>query len=301
MIMWVVGVFLGLYHLWIWFAVHMMYLQEKKAYKNVSYYRAAVFSLKWIYGSFVCCILVLPVMIREMSFSNTKVRNAALYRGQQLGLWMFKSIFGQPQVAGKENLPKDQDTAVIFAVNHQSMIDIALLYFVEHRFAWVSKSAAFSLPGIGSLMSLSQFIRIIRGDKKSAVNMFQGCVKTMASNASVAIFPQGTRDRRSVRPFKHGAFSLAADHGYTIVPCTLYLPEDIWSRPNGAACRLTIHPPIPPSADKEALRRKCAEVVLGALPEGYAPPFEEEEQPPSGGSPPAAMAPRNHVGGKKRD
>jgi len=273
-ILWILLVFLVLYHFWIWLAVHMMYKQEKKAYQTVSYMKAAEFSLKWIYGSFVCCILVLPVMIRERSFSNTKVRNAALFRGQQLGLYLFRSCFGIPQVIGKENLPEDQDTAVIFAVNHQSMIDIALLYSLEYRFTWVSKSEAFILPGIGSLMKVSQFIKLIRGDRSSAASMFQGCIKTLGSNSSVAIFPQGTRDRLSVRPFKHGAFSLAADHGYTVIPCTVFLPRDIWVRPNGAACTLTIHPPLGPSADKEALRRKCADAVLGALPRDYAPPFE---------------------------
>mmetsp|Transcript_637 Transcript_637/g.817 ORF Transcript_637/g.817 Transcript_637/m.817 type:complete len:281 (+) Transcript_637:62-904(+) len=262
---WILAAFATLYFCWTLFASYVMYAQEKKAYKNVSIFRVFMFSLMWIYGSFVCIILTIPTMIKERSTTNLTVRNKALFRGQQLGHCMFDSLFGNAEVLGKENVPVDDDTPVVYVTNHQSMIDIALLYFVDRRFAWVSKSAAFSLPGVGSLMKVSQFIRLKRGNRASVEKMFDGCKHSMATNCSVAIFPQGTRKRLEWLPFKDGAFHLAANNGYTIVPVSIFLPEDIWSNPK-KTCRLTIHKPLPVLKDKDELKRLAYEAVVSAVP-----------------------------------
>jgi len=258
------GIFV-LFSLWALVFVYAMYQQEKKAYRKVHILRSTEFSYKWIYGSLWGILFTIPTIIKHRSLSKVEVRNKALQCGQKLGQWMMRSIFSDPEIIGKENVPKDDDTAVIYIVNHQSMIDIAMLYFVDRRFAWVSKSAAFMIPGIGCFMRLSQFISLKRGDRSSVVKMFDGCIKSMESNCSVAIFPQGTRERHEILPFKDGAFQLAIDHKFTLIPVTIYLPEDIWFN-NKKKCSLTIHKPLPPTEDLAELKQKAFAVITSALP-----------------------------------
>ncbi|CAM9253825.1 unnamed protein product, partial [Heterosigma akashiwo] len=60
--------------------------------------------------------------------------------------------------------------------------------------------------------------------------MFAGCRHSLArERVSVMVFPQGTRARHAILPFKDGAFSLAAELGLCVVPITIDVPEDIWA------------------------------------------------------------------------
>lgn len=71
-------------------------------------------------------------------------------------------------------------------------------------------------------MALSKTVFIDRGNRKSAVSVFDGAVKTMkTSGQSVYIFPEGTRSYAAepiLLPFKKGAFHLAIQAQVPIVP-----------------------------------------------------------------------------------
>ena len=101
-------------------------------------------------------------------------------------------------------------TAYVMVVNHQSLLDILVLFRLFVHFKWVSKAENFRIPVIGWNMSLNQYIKLRRGNRGSAGRMLSACERAIAAGSSVMMFPEGTRslDGR-LREFKTGAFTLA--------------------------------------------------------------------------------------------
>ncbi len=123
-------------------------------------------------------------------------------------------------VEGRENIPRD--TACILVSNHQSLVDILVLFRLQTHFKWVSKIENFRVPFIGWNMSMNRYIKLVRGKRESVVQMMRDCEQALASGSSVMIFPEGTRsvDGR-MRAFKPGAFELAKRTRAPIVPIVL--------------------------------------------------------------------------------
>ena len=51
--------------------------------------------------------------------------------------------------------------------NHQSLLDILVLFRLFVHFKWVSKIENFRVPCIGWNMSLNRYIKLRRGDRES--------------------------------------------------------------------------------------------------------------------------------------
>ncbi len=124
------------------------------------------------------------------------------------------------ELIGREKI-RDGVTYVMVA-NHQSLLDILVLFRVFAHFKWVSKIENFRIPLIGWNMSLNRYIKLKRGDRASVVRMMQECQETLANGNSIMMFPEGTRspDGR-LRAFKTGAFELAKAAGTPILPIIL--------------------------------------------------------------------------------
>ena len=45
--------------------------------------------------------------------------------------------------------------AVVIVANHQSMMDVAAIFTLRLRAAWVAKTTVFYIPGVGTLMALA--------------------------------------------------------------------------------------------------------------------------------------------------
>jgi 1-acyl-sn-glycerol-3-phosphate acyltransferase len=120
-------------------------------------------------------------------------------------------------VEGREKIRREE--AYVMVANHQSLVDILVLFRLFVHFKWVSKIENFRIPLIGWNMSLNRYIRLRRGDRKSVVQMLRHCRETLARGSSVMIFPEGTRspDGR-LRAFKPGAFLLAQATRRPILP-----------------------------------------------------------------------------------
>jgi len=123
-------------------------------------------------------------------------------------------------IEGRENLPRD--VACVLVSNHQSFVDILVLFRLSTHFKWVSKIENFRVPLIGWNMSLNRYIKLVRGKRESVVQMMRDCEATLASGSSVMIFPEGTRSTDGrMRAFKSGAFELAKRTRSPIVPIAL--------------------------------------------------------------------------------
>jgi 1-acyl-sn-glycerol-3-phosphate acyltransferase len=113
----------------------------------------------------------------------------------------------------------DRDAAYVMVANHQSLLDIFILFRLFNHYKWVSKIENFRVPFIGWNMWLNQYIPLKRGDKASIIRMLRQCRDALAAGNSIMMFPEGTRSRDGrIRRFKTGAFELAKDAKAPILP-----------------------------------------------------------------------------------
>lgn len=98
----------------------------------------------------------------------------------------------------------------VMVANHQSLLDILVLFRLFAHYKWVSKIENFRVPCVGWNMWLNRYIPLVRGDRDSVAQMMQLCERALAEGNPIMMFPEGTRspDGR-LRDFKPGAFVLA--------------------------------------------------------------------------------------------
>ena len=123
-------------------------------------------------------------------------------------------------VEGRERI--DPAAAYVMVANHQSLLDILVLFRLFVHFKWVSKIENFRVPCIGWNMRLNRYIPLRRGDKESIEQMMTACEQTLREGSSIMMFPEGTRsvDGR-LREFKHGAFTLAQQTRVPLLPIVI--------------------------------------------------------------------------------
>ncbi len=128
-------------------------------------------------------------------------------------------------IDGREKIRPD--AAYVMVANHQSLLDILVLFRLFTHFKWVSKAENFRVPCIGWNMTLNRYIKLRRGDKSSIAQMMEACARTLQQGNSVMMFPEGTRspDGR-LRDFKHGAFTLAQSAGAPLLPIAVHGTAD---------------------------------------------------------------------------
>ena len=110
----------------------------------------------------------------------------------------------------------------VMVANHQSLLDILVLFRIFTHFKWVSKIENFRIPFVGWNMSLNRYIRLKRGDRASVVRMLRECEQVLAEGSSIMMFPEGTRSPDGqLRAFKTGAFALAQSAQRPILPIVI--------------------------------------------------------------------------------
>jgi 1-acyl-sn-glycerol-3-phosphate acyltransferase len=120
-------------------------------------------------------------------------------------------------ISGREKIRSG--AVYVMVANHQSLLDIFVLFRLFTHFKWVSKIEMFRLPLIGWNMALNGYIALRRGDKDSIAKMMNACERTLARGSSVLLFPEGTRTRDgNLGRFKHGAFTLAQKARVPLLP-----------------------------------------------------------------------------------
>lgn len=168
-------------------------------------------------------------------------------------------------IAGRENA--DRKKPYVMVCNHQSMLDILIIFRIFLHFKWVSKSSMFKVPIIGWNMWLNRYIQIDRGNVTSQREMLRQCSENIRNGSSIMIFPEGTRSRNGeLRSFKEGAFLIALRQKADILPMVLdgsykALPEKgIMPRCSQKVC-LHILPPVPYETLKDMRIRQISEHI----------------------------------------
>lgn len=112
--------------------------------------------------------------------------------------------------------------AYVIICNHQSVLDISVVFMLFVHFKWVAKIEMFRTPIVGWVLRMNQYVPIHRGDKDSAQQMAIACQKHLQRGSSVTMFPEGTRSEDgNLRPFKEGAFRLALQAKVPLLPVVL--------------------------------------------------------------------------------
>ena len=171
----------------------------------------------------VTSMLLFPVasLIRATSHPFDK-RLVVLHRFTSFwaSLYSWCSPFWKLRIEGEENLP--HEGAFVIVSNHQSLVDIFVLFRLSIHYKWVSKKENFRIPFIGWNMSLNRYISIDRGSVKGHLRMMRDCERALLDGNSIMIFPEGTRSiDGNIRPFKDGAFELALRTGKGILPIVI--------------------------------------------------------------------------------
>ncbi len=138
-----------------------------------------------------------------------------------LSLWASIYTIFNPfwRVSIENRLVLNRSKTYVIVSNHQSLLDILILFRLFKHFKWVSKTEIFRVPVIGWIMILNKYIKVKRGDKKSILKMMETCKKVLKSGISILMFPEGTRSvDGNLGVFKDGAFNLALETQTDILP-----------------------------------------------------------------------------------
>ena len=145
-------------------------------------------------------------------------------------LHLFSSFWGhtyiwlnplwQCRISGRNKIKKG-NTYIIIS-NHQSMLDILVLYGLFRHYKWVSKKENFSIPIIGWLMRLNRYLEIERGKLSSSARLMSEAERYLGQGNSMLMFPEGTRyPGNKLGPFRDGAFRMAIDNHVGLLPVLL--------------------------------------------------------------------------------
>ena len=153
-------------------------------------------------------------------------------------------------VEGMHNLPRDR--ACVYMSNHQSHLDIPILYSIfPGTLRMVAKAELFRVPVWGRAMRAAGFVRVTRsGDRAEAMAAMRECGDAIARGVNVWIAPEGTRSiDGKIAKFKKGGFILARDTGADIVPIGIdgsrdILPKNTTIFQRGARVKVTFGPPV---------------------------------------------------------
>jgi 1-acyl-sn-glycerol-3-phosphate acyltransferase len=202
---------------------------------------------------------------------DRRLRVLHLYSCGWASLYTYVFPFWTTTVRDRERLRNDR--AYVVVSNHQSLLDILVLFRLYRHFKWVSKAEIFRVPFIGWNMAMNRYIRIRRGDPKDAARMMAACGTALESGSSIMIFPEGTRSLDGeLREFKHGAFTLALRHHVPILPIVLdgtldALPKHGVTLHHSADIVIQVLDPIPVDGftEVEALRDHVRAVMADRL------------------------------------
>ena len=160
-----------------------------------------------------------------------------------LGVWVSTKVEGQ--------VPKD--TPFILCPNHQSYLDIILMYaHLPRRMIFMGKAELSSWPFFGAFFRHTD-VAVNRANRRASFRALQEAGQAIEEGKSIVIFPEGTIPRHvpKMKPFKNGAFQLAIEKQVPIVPMTIKNhwklfsdPSEILGPARPGVSRVTIHPPI---------------------------------------------------------
>ncbi len=182
-------------------------------------------------------------------------------------LYTWCSPVWRVRVEGREKIRPG--AAYVMVANHQSLLDVLVLFRLFAHFKWVSKIENFRIPCIGWNMWLNRYIPLVRGRRDSVARMMRLCEEALAAGSSIMMFPEGTRSADGrLQAFKPGAFTLAQQAGVPILPIIVEgtaqaLPKRGFVLQGQHTIRIRVLDEIPPTTFGQLSVERLTEHVRG--------------------------------------
>jgi 1-acyl-sn-glycerol-3-phosphate acyltransferase len=250
---------------------------------------------RWSYGVYALLLFfstVLPVWMLALAVPSRDIASRVARFGASVYLFLSGCRL---RVSGREHLVSC-GTPVIFVSNHASYLDsIPLMAALSADYAFAVKQEVGSWPIFGTILRRLGHVLVDRTDPKSGVAGAESLQRTLEEGRSLFFFPEGTFTAATgLRPFKLGAFKLAADNKLPIVPIALvgtrrWLRDTTWL-PRRSALGVVVEEPIRPrSADlsevvrlrdetAERIARHTGEPKLDLVAAGLPDPDQEGDR-----------------------
>jgi 1-acyl-sn-glycerol-3-phosphate acyltransferase len=177
---------------------------------SIAYWIFAILTMPFFYA--------VAVVVRVLTFAFDRRRVVQhLWSCVWAQFYIWTNPLWRLRVTGRERCPWDR--AVVYAANHASIMDIAVMYGLYRPFKWIAKAELMRTPFIGWNMRLNDYVEVARGDRESIKVMMARCRRHLADRNPLMMFPEGTRspDGR-LQAFKDGAFKLALEAGCPVIP-----------------------------------------------------------------------------------
>ena len=176
-------------------------------------------------------------------------------------------------IAGADKV--DSNASYIIVANHQSLIDILVLYgYLDMDIKWVMKQELRAVPVFGLAAESMGHILINRSNTAAAQASNTSAHEKIRNGMSVIFFPEGTRSRTGeLKNFKKGAFRLAQELQLPVLPIAIHgtkniLPSDTVAMSPGSVT-LEFCDPIPTTGlqpgEVSSLSRQARDSIQTAL------------------------------------
>ena len=177
------------------------------------------------YILFVAVIIVIAPFVILLSLfpKSWKKPQKAFFLVAYLGYSLILRFSFLPiKISGKENLP---NKPVIFAANHQSIIDIPILGFLTKGFShfWLFKFELLKIPILGFVLRRMS-VPVYRSEFRKNSDVVGKVVSFLQKkNNHLIIFPEGRRTSSNlVDRFLYGLFYFAKESNLPVLPIKIF-------------------------------------------------------------------------------
>ena len=157
-------------------------------------------------------------------------REAVDERARWFGRRVVELLEVDLHATGSEHVP---DRAVVYMSNHQSHLDIPMLYATlpSPTIRMLAKKELFQIPLWGRGLRAAEFVEVDRRNHARAVQSIEHAAQLLRSGVSIWMAPEGTRSRDGrIGKLKKGGFHLAKETRTPIVPVAIRGTIDILPR-----------------------------------------------------------------------
>ncbi|NKI34449.1 1-acyl-sn-glycerol-3-phosphate acyltransferase [Wenzhouxiangella sp. XN79A] len=232
-------------------------------------------------------LVLLPVVVVYTMIAAPLAMAVCLFGGQRFANTQIAARWArliaqltpvELDIEGAEHIEPGRSYVVV--ANHQSQYDIPVIYgYSGLDLRWVMKAEVGRIPFVAQGCRAIGHIFIDRSNPDQARAAINAAVARLDEGTGILFFPEGTRSRTGeLLPFRKGAFRVAADRGWAVLPMTVIGTRDIL-RPGGLRIRpgrakLIIHPPIEAKQEGDGLtidevvrdlHRRSRDVIASAL------------------------------------
>ncbi len=204
----------------------------------------------WIYWA--ACIISFCVFVSILYlFTFPFDRYNRIPNGVMKGLaWIMIRPGWRCTIKGAD--PRKTEAPTIVVANHQSFMDIPLVYLLPWSMKWVAKKDMFKIPIFGWIVFMTGQLGIDRKSRFSAKKLDK-LVEPIKKGIPAMIFPEGTRSSTGeLQSFKNGAFNLARQYNFKVLPVVLEggykaMPPGDWKFSFKQELKITVLNPVDPA------------------------------------------------------